>query len=137
MYTNIEAAKKLATTYRDLAKKKLDIYFENYSSGHDIMNSITGFGNDHTCTLCKSVGRHIHPMCKNCVWHALPIDLLDEYPVKVDDYPCIMHESYEAIEDADNPYDLEQALLNRSKLLQDAIFLAEMENELENENTGE
>lgn len=126
MYTNIEAAKKLANTYRNLTEKDLkDEFDERYTNGLDVI----GFGNDNTCTLCRNVGRYANgiPMCEDCVWSSL-------FP---SEYPCTQHETYENIETADSFHKLRQALLDRAEWLWEAIFKAEEENELENENTRE
>ena len=133
MYTNIEAAKKLANTYRNLTEKDLkDEFDERYTNGLDVMHSITGLGNDNTCTLCRNVGRHTNniPMCEDCVWSSL-------FPGDDGIYSCTQHETYKNIETADSFHKLRQALLDRAELLWEAMFKAEEENELENENTRE
>lgn len=132
MYTNIEAAKKLANTYKALTIKKLEKALEELSNGEDVMYEITGFGTVHTCTLCRSVDRDAYgfPMCKDCVWYSL-------FPYNDDVYLCVQDETYQNIKYAGGPYELKQALLDRAELLEEAIYEAEEENKIENENTGE
>lgn len=133
MYTNIEAAKKLANTYRNLTEKDLkDEFDERYTNGLDVMHKITGFGSERTCTLCRSVDKYANglPVCEDCVWYSL-------FPCNDTEYPCVQHETYQYIEFAGSPHELRQALLDRAEWLWEAIFKAEEENELENENTRE
>lgn len=132
MYTNIEAAKRLVETYRNLSIDELEENFEYYDNGGDIMNSITGFGSMVSCSLCNVVGQNSfeEPECKDCVW------TVEKGVTKPEEAcPCYFHydESYDNIDDACNAYDLKEALLVRADLLERVIKLAEQEN-LKNEN---
>lgn len=122
MYTNIEAAKRLVETYRNLSIGELEKKFKYYNDGGNVMNSITGFGSVDSCSLCDAVGRSSfeEPKCKDCVW------AVEKGVTK----SCYSHydKSYDNIDDADNAYDLKEALLVRADLLERVIKLAEQEN---------
>lgn len=122
MYTNIEAAKQLIKKYRSMSVEELEESFEYYSFGEEVMKNITGFGSQSTCILCRHVDRDSRheTICSNCIWHSL-------FPV-AEEYPCTEHETYEHIEYAEDAVELEQALVDRAKLLEKAIYKAEQEN---------
>ena len=132
MYTNIEAAKKLVKTYRNLSIDELEEKFERYDDGSEVMNSITGFGRIDSCSLCDAVrlSKFEKQKCEDCVW---TVEKGVATPGEA--YPCCSHynESYNNIDDAHNAYDLKEALLVRADLLERVIKLAEQEN-LKDEN---
>lgn len=119
MYTNIEAAKQLVKKYRKVTIAELKKLFEEYPTGANVMREITGFGSASTCMLCQYIDMIACEKCKNCIWYSL-------FPV--DEYPCIVDETYCHIEEAKNALELKQALLDRAELLGEAIYEAEQEN---------
>jgi len=72
---NITAAKALMRKYRSiteraLLKKREELNnTQSFFTLHDVLNQLTGFGVNASCTLCKAVKHSMgNSECESCIW---------------------------------------------------------------------
>lgn len=131
---NLKEAKELAEKYlsisiEDIKKewdrliKEGDIITTNLIS-IKVMNSLTGFGNQESCSLCLILKNKVleYPDCSKCIYN-VGIDLGDYLACVNGHY----RDTYLAIMYAANPEDLKKAVDIRANGLLELIEAAEYE----------
>ena len=119
---NLEAAKELLEWYKNVTLEELKQVFkdlqENYQEGDDIvdgdtvLNALTGFGEPHTCLLCRAVNE----ICEDCIYSFR----LSERPI-----PCI-DIIYHRICNSETAEELYQYLQQRISYLSHVIEWCEL-----------
>jgi len=53
---NYKQAEELVNRYRSITLDKINVFWNagNYRNAHSTANNLTGYGDIHTCTLCKA-----------------------------------------------------------------------------------
>lgn len=103
--TNLEAAKELVKKYRSITKKDLDREYYGDDPCYYALTSLTGFGKESTCPLCRDT------KCENCI-HSIKLKISGA---------CTYDSSYDKIEFANNIDELYQAIQERANYLEELI----------------
>lgn len=115
----MEALLKLIEKYKEISLELLKSLFnEENTTGYEVMELITGFGNIDSCSICedarqksfKSLG---YP-CKYCIYRKL-------FPNSDPDSLYCLNESYHHISEAETAEELYEAIQERIKVLEQAI----------------
>jgi len=105
---NINAAKQLVIRYRsitldEIKDKQKELELSEFEVDK-IMKSLTGFGYNYSCTLCKSIDKTmLNYVCNNCIYGSTN--------------NCYMNENaqtYNKIENAETPKQLLNAINKRA-----------------------
>ena len=129
---NLEKFKELIELYESITIKDLAEIAEELGidSGYKILNNLTGFGNCHTCTLCKAVNQDVvnnmqegkpnNYNCKNCVYGKV-------YNIKDGvHFPCLESDTYNNIIEAKSLVELLETIKARATYMK--IILTKLEN---------
>lgn len=118
---NTEAFKNLIEKYEsiDLVDIEEEWDEEYFNDGHSVMRELTGFGGCCSCSLCQAVGTTRGGLewkttcnCQNCMYYL--VNPNGEYPPCVDD-------TYEAIDNAETPKELCDAIQDRIKYMKEVL----------------
>jgi len=128
MIKNIKEAKALIKRYNSITLKEIEndpYQYRRQIYRRDKANSLTGFGETRSCTLCQSVlykgNIYESPNCKKCI-HS--ISCPKGFPDSYKDCACLKNnarKTYYAIRTADTAKALQAAFRNRAKYLQSLI----------------
>ena len=126
---NINAARNLVQQYESITLEQLKSNFEKAddNSWQPVLSAITGFGDYHTCQLCKearTITNSNDPriFCKACVYNDHHFDM----------FYCI-DDTYKDICDAESAEELYAAIQNRITYLKQTIMhltLKELKNDI-------
>ena len=110
---NLEAAKELVKKYNSITIKVIEkAFIKEGQISEYAMLSLTGYGNNSTCSLCIAVKRN----CDHCIY------------VKITNTSCINgknENTYYNIKEAESPTEILEAVKKRAKYLQSLIDQAE------------
>jgi hypothetical protein len=100
------------TEFKALIKRYKTITLDEIEDMNCDTRQLTGFGSFYSCTLCQTVPKRTElygmiPNCRRCV-----------YP---GDIGCTKHKTYEAIERADGPEELQAAYRARAEYMEGLI----------------
>ncbi len=99
---NIKEFQALVERYETITLDEIKEEWEKF--GCNTANALTGYGDIHTCTLCRAVRLE----CEECV-HGSNAKLMCA--------PCSQQETYRAIHDAETAGELLSAFRDRAKYL--------------------
>lgn len=101
---NLKEFVELIHRYETVTLEEIKSNWDSDLSSFNCINSITGFGSLHTCTLCNAVNSKWDKLtCEICVYH--------------DKFGCshgVMESSYDAISESETPEDILKAFRNRA-----------------------
>jgi hypothetical protein len=115
----MKALLKLIEKYKGISLELLKgLFNEENTTGDDVMNLITGFGNINECSICKDAkqrsSRNLFYNCEFCIYKKL-------FPEPESDKLYCLNESYDNIAKADTAEKLYKAIQERIQVLEQAI----------------
>lgn len=115
----MEALLKLIEEYKGISLEILmSLFNEENTTGYEVMELITGFGNVDSCSICKDARQkspeHLTYPCKYCIYRKL-------FPNSDPNSLYCLNESYHSISEAKTAEELYEAIQERIKVLEQAI----------------
>jgi hypothetical protein len=115
MNYNIKEFKELRDRYNSITLEEIENIFKECDENRAYY--LTGFGNDRSCTLCKSAREGYN--CEKCIWWWYN-------PIKNNSFDATcqymkLAKTYYAIDEANTPKELLKAFRNRAKLMTEVI----------------
>ncbi len=141
MDKNLKAFKELIEKYNSISIETInEVYnelrnmYSKFNSDkkdedifHQVANTLTGFGLESTCNLCKVAESLKLRNCENCIWSKFDNEQSRFYCVSetYDDEPFIndddIQNTYQNIKNASNAEELLIAFRNRAKLMSNLL----------------
>jgi hypothetical protein len=109
MIKNIDETKALIRKYKGIKLSQIKVEAEKHKDFKFVVESLTGFGDKQTCTLCVAVRGH----CSICIHSLNKRNFGVNY--------CLGTKSFEQLKHAETPELLLEAFKKRARFLQSLI----------------